>query len=90
MKTPAGRTFKQPGNFNYLIETTVFGTEPKFQAKGVKADLDGDGKVEFGESLPDADFYVAARATSRSTRASSTRPRAAGSRPRATRSPRSS
>ena len=60
VKTPAGRTFKQPGNFNYLIETTAFGTEPKFQAKDVEADLDDDGKVEFGESLPDADFYVAA------------------------------
>ncbi len=60
VKTPAGRTFKQPGNYNYLIETTVFGTEPKFQAKGVKPDLDGDGKVEFAESVPDADFYVAA------------------------------
>jgi hypothetical protein len=58
--TPAGRTFKQPGNFNYLIETTAFGTEPRFQAKGVKPDLDGDGKAEFGESVPDADFYVAA------------------------------
>jgi hypothetical protein len=60
LKTPAGRTYKQPGNFNYLIETTVFGTEPKYQAKGVKADLDGDGKDEFAESLPDAEFYVAA------------------------------
>jgi hypothetical protein len=60
LKTPAGRTFKQPGNFNFLIETTAFGTEPKFQAKGVEPDLDGDGKVEFGESVPDADFYVAA------------------------------
>ena len=60
IKTPAGRTFKQPGNFNYLIETSIFGTEPKFPAKGVKPDLDGDGKVEFGEAMPDADFYVAA------------------------------
>jgi hypothetical protein len=60
LKTPAGRTYKRPGNFNYLIETTVFGTEPKYQAKGAKADLDGDGKVEFAESLPDADFYVTA------------------------------
>jgi hypothetical protein len=58
--TPGGRTFKQPGNFNYLIETSVFGTEPKFRAKGVEPDLDGDGKVEFGEAIPDADFYVAA------------------------------
>jgi len=60
VKTPAGREFKQPGNFNYLIETSVYGTEPKFAAKGVEPDLDGDGKVEFGEAVPDADFYVAA------------------------------
>ncbi len=60
IKTPQGREFKQPGNFNYLIETSAFGTEPKFAAKGVKPDLDGDGKVEFGEAVPDADFYVAA------------------------------
>jgi hypothetical protein len=60
LETPAGRTFEQPGNFNYLIETSVFGTEPKFQAKSVQPDLDGDGTVEFGEAVPDADFYVAA------------------------------
>jgi hypothetical protein len=60
LKTPAGRIFKQPGNFNYLIETAAFGTEPAFAAKGVRPDLDGDGKVRFGEALPDADFYVAA------------------------------
>src|SRR3954447_6401729 len=60
IKTPGGKTFKQPGNFFALIETSVFGTEPKFQAKGVKADLDGDGKVTFPEALPDADFQLAA------------------------------
>jgi len=60
IKTPDGRTFKQPGNFNYLIETSIFGTEPKFAAKGVKPDLDGDGRVEFGEAVPDANFLVAA------------------------------
>jgi hypothetical protein len=60
VQTPAGRTFKQPGNFNYLIETSAFGTEPKFAAKEVEPDLDGDGKVEFGEAVPDADFYIAA------------------------------
>jgi hypothetical protein len=60
IKTPDGRTFKQPGNFNYLIETSTFGTDPKFAAKDAKPDLDGDGKVEFGEALPDANFYVAA------------------------------
>jgi hypothetical protein len=60
LETPAGRTWKQPGNFNYLIETSVYGTEPKFAAQGVEPDLDGDGKVEFGEAMPDADFYVTA------------------------------
>jgi Imelysin len=60
IETPDGRTFERPGNFNYLIETAAFGTEPKFQAKGVRPDLDGDGKVKFGESIPDAGFYVAA------------------------------
>lgn len=60
VKTADGRTFKQPGNYNYLIETSVFGTEPKFAAKGVKPDLNGNGKVDFGESVPDAQFYKAA------------------------------
>ena len=60
LETPAGRKFEQPGNFFYLIETAAFGTEPKFQAKGAVADLDGDGKVTFPESLPDADFLVTA------------------------------
>jgi hypothetical protein len=60
LRTPAGRTWKQPGNFNYLIETAVFGTEPRWAAEGVRPDLDGDGRVEFGEAMPDADFYVAA------------------------------
>jgi hypothetical protein len=60
LKTPAGKTFKQPGNFFALIETSIFGTEPKFDAKGVRADLDGDGKVTFPEALPDADFLIAA------------------------------
>jgi hypothetical protein len=60
LKTPAGKTYDRPGNFNYLIETSAFGTEPKFAAKGVEPDLDGDGRVSFGESVPDADFYVTA------------------------------
>ena len=55
-RRPPGARSSSPGNFNYLVETLGFGTEPKFAAKGVKPDLDGDGKVEFGEALPDADF----------------------------------
>jgi hypothetical protein len=60
LETPAGKTYDRPGNFNYLIETSAYGTEPKFAAKGVEPDLDGDGEVTFGEAVPDADFYVTA------------------------------
>src|SRR4051812_26154784 len=56
LETPAGRKFEQPGNFFALIETSAFGTDPKFTVKDVKPDLDGDGKVTFPEALPDADF----------------------------------
>ncbi len=60
IKTEQGKTYKQPGNLFALVETSAFGTEPKFQAKDVEPDLDGDGQVEFGEAMPDADFYVTA------------------------------
>lgn len=60
LKTKDGREFKQPGNFFALVETSAFGTEPKFQAKDVTPDLDGDGKVAFPEALPDAPFLLAA------------------------------
>lgn len=59
IRTPAGKTFRQPGNFFALVETSVFGTEPRFTVGGVEPDLNGDGEVTFGEALPDADFLVA-------------------------------
>jgi hypothetical protein len=60
VKTKAGKEYKQPGNFFFITETSIFGTEDKFAAKGVEPDLDGDGEVAFGEALPDADFLQAA------------------------------
>jgi hypothetical protein len=60
IETPAGKTFEQPGNFFFLLETSLWGTEEQFAAKGVEPDLDDDGRVTFGEALPDADFLVAA------------------------------
>jgi hypothetical protein len=60
IKTPAGKTFEQPGNFFGLIETSLWGTEPEYAAEGVEPDLDDNGTVEFGEAVPDADFLVAA------------------------------
>jgi hypothetical protein len=60
LETPAGEEYKQPGNFFSLLETSLYGTEPKWAAKDVEPDLDGNGEVDFGEGLPDADFYVTA------------------------------
>jgi len=57
---PDGRVLKQPGNFFFVTETTLWGTEPSFVAQGVAPDLNGNGAVEFGEVLPDANVLVAA------------------------------
>lgn len=59
VELPGGKVLEQPGNFFFLTETSLFGTNPAFQAKGVSPDLDGDGKVAFGEALPDADMVLA-------------------------------
>ncbi len=59
VRTEDGRTFDRPGNSNHLAETALFGTEPRWAARGVEPDLDGDGRVEFGEALPDPRFHLA-------------------------------
>src|SRR3954466_3859294 len=57
IKTEDGRTFKQPGNLFFLVESALYGTESKWSSK---ADVDRDGKVSFGEALPEPRFYLAA------------------------------
>jgi Imelysin len=47
-----GRVLRKPGNFFNLTEGMLWGTRPVFRM--AKVDLDGDGRVEFGELLPDA------------------------------------
>ncbi|MEX2107445.1 MAG: hypothetical protein WD827_01000 [Solirubrobacterales bacterium] len=59
LTTPSGKKLEQPGNLFFLTETALYGTNPDLEAKGAEADVDGDGKVEFGEGLPDADIYKA-------------------------------
>jgi hypothetical protein len=56
-----GRVLKKPGNLFNLTEGMLWGTRPEFVAAGgnVQADLDGDGKREFGEVLPDARVFKA-------------------------------
>ncbi len=59
LQLPNGKTLKQPGNFMFLTETALYGTNDDLTAKGVEADLNGDGNVEFGEALPDANIFLA-------------------------------
>ena len=59
VELPGGKVLEQPGNFFFLTETSLFGTNPDFQARGVEPDLDGDGKAGFGEAVPDADAVLA-------------------------------
>ncbi len=60
LKRPDGKVERRPGNFFFLTETSLWGTEARFTARGVRPDLDGDGKVSYGEALPDANPLVAA------------------------------
>jgi Imelysin len=60
LQLPDGETLQQPGNLFFVIETALYGTNPDFLANGVSQDVDGDGKEEFGEGVPDAGILLAA------------------------------
>ncbi len=60
LELPNGETLAQPGNLFFVLETSLYGTNPDFLAEGVKGDIDGNGQVDFGEGLPDADVFAAA------------------------------
>jgi len=60
LKLADGRVLRKPGNLFNLTEGMLWGTRPEYVAKGVHADLDGDGRREFGEVLPDANVLKAA------------------------------
>ena len=57
---PDGKVMKQPGNLFFLLETSLYGTNEDLIVKGVKPDVNCDGKVKFGEGLPDANVLKAA------------------------------
>jgi hypothetical protein len=59
LDVPGGETLKQPGNLFFLTETPLYGTNPELMAQGTPPDVDGDGRVEFGEGLPDAAIFKA-------------------------------
>lgn len=58
LQLPNGRVLRKPGNLYNLTEGMLWGTLPKLVVG--KADLDVDGKLEFGEVLPEPNALKAA------------------------------
>lgn len=60
LKTPAAGPIGWGHSLFYLLETSLYGTEPRLQAGGgVKPDSDCDGRSRFGEGFPDAAAFRA-------------------------------
>lgn len=57
---PNGEILAQPGNLFGITESALWGTEPIYTVADVAADLNGDGAIDFGESLPNANVMKAA------------------------------
>lgn len=55
-----GRVLPKPGNLFGVLESTLWGTFADFAAAGVQPDFDGNGTVDFGEALPEANVFKAA------------------------------
>ena len=58
---PDGQVLEKPGNLFGVTESTLWGTFTAYSS-GVQADLSGDGRLEFGEVLPDANVLKGASA----------------------------
>lgn len=54
-----GKVLPKPGNIFGVGEATLWGTEKTFSS-GVRFDLDNNGKIDFGDHLPDAYILLAA------------------------------
>jgi hypothetical protein len=61
LNLPNGKRLERPGNLFGMNEATLWGSEKSYSS-GVKMDLDGDGKIGFGDVLPDANVLAAAAA----------------------------
>lgn len=56
---PNGEVLAKPGNLFGVTESTLWGTFPAYTVADVEADWDGNGTIEFGETLPDANVLKA-------------------------------
>jgi hypothetical protein len=57
LELPDGTTIESPGNiFSYVTEPALYGTIREYV--GLEVDLDGDGEIELGEVLPEANIFL--------------------------------
>jgi hypothetical protein len=57
LELPDGQRLEKPGNlFHSLTEPTLWGTDEQFV--GLAVDFNGNGAVELGEALPDANAFL--------------------------------
>ncbi|BDP41893.1 Efem/EfeO family lipoprotein [Deinococcus aetherius] len=61
LKLPDGKVLAKPGNLFGVNEAALWGTVRTF-GSGVPFDVDGNGKIDFGDGLPDANVLKAAAA----------------------------
>ena len=57
---PDGRVLPKPGNLFGVTESALYGSEPTFVIADSQPDLDGNGTIDFGEALPDANVLKGA------------------------------
>lgn len=62
LNLPDGRVLEQPGNLFGILESSLWGTYDEYTT-GIEADLDGNGSIDFGETLPDANVLKSAADT---------------------------
>lgn len=54
---PDGRVLPKPGHVFLILESSLWGTNPDYIVPDVQPDLDGNGQIDFGEVLPDANVF---------------------------------
>lgn len=59
VELPDGRVLEKPGSlYHFVTEPALWGTRDDFV--GLRVDMDGDGEIELGESLPEANALLGA------------------------------
>jgi hypothetical protein len=57
---PDGRVLEKPGNLFEVTEATLWGTDPNYIIDGINPDFNGNGAVDLGDTLPDANVLKGA------------------------------